>query len=684
MQMAPVRFTTFQLEGGLDLITPTMSLKPGVARDALNFEAAVTGGYTTVAGNERYDGRIGNPSDATFSAIKVTDSSSITVGGTIDNGTGTTATVIAIDGLLVYYTKITNSFAVGDTINAGPTVTELGYSLTSKEVAQYNKLAADVYRALIQPVPGGGPIRGVAYLLGNVYAWRDDQAVAPTALRLYKATTSGWVQVLFPYELSFTASGTTPIVDGNAIANGLGITGTVVRVVLETGTWAAGTAAGRLILSASSAAWTAGNNIQVGGVTRATVTPPAGSATYLAGARIVYTPGGRVQTDVSNFGGAQATKLYGCDNVNRGFEFDGTTIIPIRTGMAADAPTNVMVHKNQLWFSFGPSIQASGLATPYAWTVVLGALELVCSDDVTGFLPMPGSQDVGTAAIVTKNSVFMLYGPTSGSYKLVSFNVGLGGAKYTIRNMVDGQMLDDRGVVSVSATQSYGNFDTSTLTFAIRPYIQDRRGTATASGVNRERSQYRVFYSDGTALYITIVNGKLMGAMPVVFPNPVLCWCEGATNERVEVSYFGSDDGYVRRMDVGTSFDGEPIDYRLLLNFHHIGSPRVLKRFRKIALEVTGEGYTECSIGYSLAYNDAKLKDQPSYAVYANAFSEPRWDSFVWDYFDWDGRGLGPVEVEAQGSAENIALGIQGRSDTWASFTINTATIHYSGRRGMR
>ena len=49
--MAPVKYDLIRMNGGLDLVTPTLSLPPGVARDALNFEASITGGYTRIAGS---------------------------------------------------------------------------------------------------------------------------------------------------------------------------------------------------------------------------------------------------------------------------------------------------------------------------------------------------------------------------------------------------------------------------------------------------------------------------------------------------------------------------------------------------------------------------------------------------------------------------------------------------------
>lgn len=681
MQMSPVKYNIFQLEGGLDLVTPTMSLKPGVARDSINFEVSITGGYTRIAGYERFDGH-SNPSDATFAGLTLTTVTGIAIGDTITNNAGTvTGYVIALDavGKYVYYTKPVGTFAVSDTIKVGATtigtVTALGGgALTSQVTAMYTAMAADAYRSSIAAVPGSGAIRGVAYYKGTVYAWRNN--AGGTALGMYKSSSSGWQAVSFGYELSFTA-GTAQINDGDSIVGGTsGATGVVARVVLESGAWS-GTAAGRLILSSTGGTFQAAEAIKVSGASKATA---SGAATA-----ITLAPNGRVETVQGNFGGqSQNTKMYGADGKNRGWEFDGTTLVPIKTGMATDTPTHVAVHKNYLFFTFGPSLQNSGIGTPYIWSPVYGANESVMPEDITNIIQLPGNQSTGALAVYTDSNTFILYGSSSSDFKLVPFNTGFGAKAYTAENMEQSYALDNRGIVGLNTTLNYGNFDPNVLTLNVRPFTQVRRNSATASALNREKSQYRVFYSDGYGLYLTLVNGKSYGAMPVYFPNPVNCWCEGATPNGAETSFFGSTNGMVYRMDAGTSFDGTAIDYRFVTTFNAIGSPRLLKRFRKAALEVTGNTYAEFQFSWTLSYADATIKDQPAGATYNTSLTQAYWDASYWDAMAWDGRNLAPSEVELGGSGENIAVQISGSSAYYQPFTINTLVLHYSMRRGLR
>lgn len=675
-----VQYNLIQLTGGLDQVTPTLSLPAGVARDAVNFEVSITGGYSRIAGYERYDGRL-NPSDATFNGLTANITGSIVAGNTITGATsGATGVVIVVDGSSVLYTKATGTFSVSENLLVGGvgqgTVTALNPSTgaTAQQSAQYLNLAADVYRADIGAVPGSGPIRGVEYYNDTVYAWRDNAGA--TALAIYRSSASGWVNVPLGFELAFS-TGTALIPEGATITGATsGATAVLRRAVLESGSYLAGDAAGRFIFASITGTFQNGENLQVSAVTYAVCAAAQAAITLL--------PGGKVETVIGNFGGSvNSTRIYGCDGVNRAFEFDGTVYVPINTGMAADTPLHIAAHKQHLFLSFGSSVQFSSLGLPYEWSPLLGAGEIALTDTVTAFLVLPGDQSTGAMAIYADDNTFILYGTNSGNFNLVSYNVGTGAKPYSAQNMTQSYVFDDRGVMNLQTTLNYGNFDTSALTLNIRPFVQQRRNLVSASAVNREKSQYRVFFSDGSGLYLTIINGKYAGAMPVQFPNAVSCMCEGEKPDGSETSFFGSTNGYVYRLDAGTSFDGQEISATLELTFNSLGSPRLLKRWRKGAFEVYGQSYAEFAVSYNLAYASTAM-EQGNARSYQSNLASSFWDSVSWDAFTWDGVTLAPTEIELEGTGENISLRIASISDYFEPFTINSIILHYTMRRGLR
>lgn len=298
----PVRYDLIRLKGGVDQVTPTLSLPPGFARRAANFECSVTGGYTRIAGYERYDGHA-SPSAALYAILVCTLTGAVNVGDTlVGQASAATGKIIAVNGSQVVITRETGVFVEGEglTVSATPVGTLdqlLGVDADGYQDAVYRNLAADEYRTSISAVPGAGKILGVAMFLGVVYAWRNN--VGNTAAVMYKSSSSGWTAVTLGKELAFTA-GTAAIFDGDTVTGlASGATGIVARVVVESGTWASSDAAGRLVLSSTTGAFVAGEALQVSAASKALA---GGGATQIA-----LAPGGRYETAVANFGGGTAS-----------------------------------------------------------------------------------------------------------------------------------------------------------------------------------------------------------------------------------------------------------------------------------------------------------------------------------------------------------------------------------------
>lgn len=668
-----VRPDIFPLVGGLDLHTPHLAFPPGAAREGVNYEVSTSGGCTRVAGYERFDGRP-SPSAAGFGVLELSAVGGLAVGDAINGATsGATAVVAAVtqDPNHVVYTKLVGSFVDGENLLEGATVvgaiTSSGVAITDRYTAASHLFAAtNVYRADIGAVPGSGPVRGGFEFKGLKYAFRDN--LLGTASALYRASGSGWTLVALPYEVGFTGGSGTPPAEGATVTQG-GVSTTVRRVVLQSGTWGAGNAIGRLVIDAPT-----GGAFAVGAFSTG-ITANASTAS----AQVTLLPGGRFETDVGNAG--NGVRVYGVDGVNRGWEFDGAYLVPLHTGMASDAPTHVKVHKKHVVFAFGPSIQHSGVGTPYSWTVLAGAAEMLVDDDITGFIALPSDASTAALAVLTLDQIHVLYGTSSANWNLVPLNRGAGARAHTAQALGQAYVLDDGGVVAIESVQAYGNFDAPRLTDRVRRFLNERTALTVASLTLRDKQQYRVFFSDGFALFATIVGGKYKGAFPVSFPNPVACTWLGTDPNGRECGYFGSTNGFVYRMDIGTSFDGQPIDHNFVLAFAFQKTPRIEKTFKSGSLELQGDSYVEFNLGYLLGYGDDEI-DQPEVTLpMAVRTTAVFWDAFVWDDFHWDGKVLTPSEFEIDGTAINISLAVEGSSALWPSFTVNSVALDYILRR---
>lgn len=672
--------------GGLDLTTPTLRLQPGALRDCLNYECAQSGGYARVDGYERVDGRPA-PSLAVYTIVQVAAfTNTPSVGQVITQaGSGATGTIIVVVTTPTPYVAVTKVTGIFNTSGAlttpGPvavgTATAITVSLTPKNKAIYLAAAADVYRALIGAVPGSGAIRGVVAMafsgVDQLYAFRDN--VGATALALYKASASGWTLVPFYNLISFTAGGTATAMDGDTLTQG-GVTATIKRVMQQSGAWT-GSAVGQFVITNP-----AGGNFAAGAATTS-----SGATVTLSGVQTAITmlPGGRFEFEKANFSGQLITRrIYGCDGVNPCFEFDGDTLAPIKTGLSPDAPTHIRFHKNILFISQAASIFHSAAGFPFKWSAVDGGGEIATGDTVTGMITLPGSQTTATLAIFLKSNNAFLYGTDPTTFNFVTFNTGVGGVPYSAQNLFDTFFLDDLGVVTLKTTLNYGNFLPTTLTKNILPFIARQRGNLLASSVNRAKSQYRLFFNDGYALFCTVLNQQYIGSALALYPGIINCVDTTNLTTSVEATYAGSTNGYVYELDKGTSFDGGVITAYFVTAWDAIKSPRILKRFRAASLEVQGDTYAEIQYGYQLGYNSEQIAQIPVITAPLNFGSVPHWDDFVWDAFVWDGTGLIPTDVDETGTAENIRLTIGSGTNYTAAYTISSVIHHYSLRRGMR
>lgn len=744
-QFVPVKYAVTRLgagmtqsgqlfPGGFDQTTPSLTLQPGALTAVQNFECAQSGGYSRIEGYERYDGQA-SPSDGTYTLVQVASfTNTPTIGQIITQaGSGATGVIIAVvTGSTPYLavTKVAGAFDYTNVITTpgpvaiGTAVTPM-VSVTSLLDAQYTAAAADVYRALIGAVPGSGGILGVVGMtfnnVDNVYAFRAN--VGANAVAIYKSSVTGWVLVPFYDIVSFengggpqtlmpgtggqtilagqieivggtltvqnaggiTVQGTLEVssvqvvpLDGDTLTQGI-VTATIKRVMSQTGTWAAGSAAGQLVISAPSG----------GSFVAGLATTTSGAVLTLTGAEtaISLATGGHFEFVKTNFSGQSSTRrIYGCDGMNKCFEFDGDILAPITTGLSPDRPSHICAHKNYLIVSQDSSIVGCGAGTPFKWDSIDGGWEIATGDTVTSLITLPGNQTSPTLGVYLRSNTSFLYGTDPSTFNYVSFNTGSGALPYSAQNLFDTFVMDDLGVITLKTSLNWGNFTPTTLTKNIFPFIQQQRDKLIASSVQRSKSQYRIFFNDGFGLWMTMVNQQFLGATVVLFPNPVFCVDEGEDSAGSEVTYFGSSDslGYVYQMDVGTSFDGAAIPAYITTAWNAIGNSRILKRMRAASVEIQGTGYAAIQFGYALGYG-SPLIGQPNVVAAASGFrASPFWDSFTWDNFTWDGQTLSPTDVDMVGTAENSQVTISSDTNYITAYTLNSIIQHYTPRRGIR
>ena len=501
--------------------------------------------------------------------------------------------------------------------------------------------------------------------------------VSPAANTFQLSATVGGAAI----NTSGTQSGThTATFVGSAISAGDTITGvtsgataTVTVPLLRTGTWT-NQPAGSLVIGSVVGTFQAGEALKVGSNLTVQATT--------ANTQITRLPGGRVEVFNYNFTGSLNTqKMYGCDGVNPAFEFDGTTYVPIRTGMASDTPLHVVAHKGFLFLSFLASVQYSALGNPYGWSVVIGGGDFDCSRPVTGFLPQGGNVNGSSLAIFTAEKTFVLYGSSNADFKLVTSVADVGYSNYTCQQVSnDAFGLSNRGIQALVTTLNYGDFDYSSVSHEIQPLITKKRGLEIASNTLRTKNQYRVYFSDGTALAVGLTGDKINGILPLNYGKAVRCIVSATLTNGAEATYFGSDDGYVYQDNVGTSQDGSAIEAWIRLPFNSDKSPRVRKRFRRAVFEMSVESFAKVNISYDFAYGDPNVNPSAPSSDVSFIGGGGYWDQFTWDQFTWDSPFVNNPSISIDGTEKNISLLFYSNRAQDSAHTLQGVTLISSPR----
>jgi hypothetical protein len=282
----PQQIATTLLRGGLNLVTPAIATPAGNCIAALNYEPEIRG-YSRIAGYERFDGRP-RPSKASYWVLNFdAGSAAITAGQVVTGATSGATGIAVIDGtlssgsygsgnaigFLVLY-GVTGTFQDNENLQVSAATKCVANGVATERGADNDtddktwlRAAITATRAIIQQVPGSGPVRGVWVYGGALYAFRNN--VGATACIMYKSTANGWVAQDLGKIVKFT-TGTAAYQELETLTRG-GVTSIIRRVILTSGTWAGGNAAGYLVIS----------NITGGSYTAGVATTPTGSATLI-------------------------------------------------------------------------------------------------------------------------------------------------------------------------------------------------------------------------------------------------------------------------------------------------------------------------------------------------------------------------------------------------------------------
>lgn len=676
----------FAIQGGEVLDVPKISAPVGSLMMSTNYECDLLGRARRIQGYEAFDGHP-SPADASYWILGFSSGNEEQALGTTITGETSTETGEVLDQVLesgTYAGGDASGYFVLTNVTGEFTPTEnLLVSAVAKAVADdvgdeqaladeddHSDMmitAMEYARDKIAAVPGSGDILGVYQYKGVKYAFRNNSG--GTAAAMYKSTTAGWSLCDLGRAVAFTSGGVTEVTENMVLVGASSSAfATVKRVILTSGTWAGGNAAGTFILYSQTGTFQSENlNIQGGATNVASI---AGNSTA-----VTLNPDGRYKFVIHNFyASSSTTRLYGCDGENKAFEWDGSTFVQISTGTTVDKPEDIIVYKNHLLLIFANGYFAnSPVGVPYPW--LTGTADYGAGSDIVGACVVPGPQ----LAMVTKSGVDLLSGSTIDDFVYTADTQDTGGKEHSVKRFGTALFLNNNGIMSLTAVQEYGDFTSSALSRNIKSLITAKTNLLVDSLVVRSKSQYRLYFSDKTGIILTLDNGRVVGFTRTDYPDQMTCCVSTENTSGEEELFFGCDDGFVYQLDKGNNFNGEPLRAFIKPHYNHFGTPLVQKRFRKIVLEADAPIGTSIMAYVNYDYG-AFVNDSQEFDILSagGVLGIDEIGTFV-----FDGPDAGTTEIKITGSGKNMTVTFISESTYVDPHTIQGIVVHYD-RRGLK
>lgn len=623
----PTAWQTFPVEVRGGLITNISPLQqgitaPGSARNLINFEPSIEGGYRRIRGYNKFEEDYLPP-----------------YGEPVVQGSGQTGTSLDIANIGVAPSN-------GDTFTlAGNT-----YTITNVSFNNSNKTAT----LTITPALVASPADKAALVFANntsvikALAYFEQNAIAYRGADLWESDSTGWTKISKPsygpvLVNGGSQTGTSLVVDGFTANPQVGDTFTISGV---------------------------GKVYTVQGFTSSTITiTPALASSPADNAPLTFLSVNRSLADKHRFTRYNFTgtsRIIVVDGVNRPFKYDGT-VFTVLTGASSDVvgASHVADFKNQIFFAKNNTLTFTAPYSDDNFSVADGAGVITVPHRITGLIVFREQ-----LIIFSTNTIHRLVGNTVSDFQLQPISQDIGCVRTDTIQEVGGDVafLGPDGVRLLSATDRIGDFG---LAVASRPIQSEVNALVSgnssfASCVVRAKNQYRLFgYSESRT------RSTSLGVLATQFADQTaqgMAWAETrgiqvyvadsiySNADNREVILFANRDGYVYRMETGSSFDGMNIPAIYYTPFFAVSDPRVRKTYYKLTTYVDPEGTLGGSVTPRLDFDDSGVIQPPEIVFDTNTSSGSAYGSSVYGVGTYGGKLRNTITAQLVGSGFTFSL----------------------------
>ncbi|WP_191126153.1 hypothetical protein [Mesorhizobium sp. B2-1-2] len=618
---------TILLQGGLDLITPQVTMPPGRAISALNYEPDVSG-YTSTGGYERFDGRPAPSDGMSPDDIEARRALIAAV-----PGTGPVRGVVVYNSLVwAFRDQNDGSGAMFKSSNAGWVQQTFGHTLVfTLGTAAFTEgtvvtggtsgATATIQRVVVQSGSWDGSAAGFLVLSGVTGTFQAAETITATP----GSAKADGAQAAITLPPGGTYEFVTHNFYGAAkslrlyFANGVGTAFEWDGAVLAP------------IKSGTSTATTFSYLLTAGG-------PPD---------RVLTAAGDRI--------------IMGSSDV--------------------DNPAYIDEFRNHLFLGYSVgALVFSGPGVPLDYRTISGAGTFAFGDDMTGMLSVATSLVVygrGLIEYVAGNSV--------DDFQKLTVTAAAGAVLRTPQVFGTDQIyLDDAGLRRLSSSANYGDFDTGTATQLLQPLFKQKRLAnivPTTSLIVTAKDQYRMFWDDGSGVVLYMGRKDpetLPFKLPVAFFSSCVGEIQSGNGDRL---FAGGTDGFVYELNKGTSFDGATIDTYLRLAFNNLKSATQNKVFHKFTADVLCADTISVGVKFDIDYGYGHGGAQGTEMATAGS---PVISTEVYGSIDWTVPVQGEVVHYLYGFGRNVAVTLVTSAADKARHTFPASTLNFSPRGLVR
>lgn len=407
--------------------------------------------------------------------------------------------------------------------------------------------------------------------------------------------------------------------------------------------------------------------------------------TTLASAALL---GGRVRHEDYNFTGVD--KIMFVDGVNSPAVFNDSTNSLSFPSLPSEltGATHVIEYRKALFVAKGPLLYFSAPLSDTDFSAASGGGVLNVGHDITGLFVFRDQ-----LVVFSQSKIQRVTGSTISDYQLIPLAENIGCLYGETIQEVGGDVMfmAADGLRLLSATERIGDFG---LGVASAPISKDaisfiNSTSIFSSVVLREKAQYRVFaFSDSVPT--SVANGLIATKFSDQGTDEIH-WAtlsgfkahcaHGRYVSGQELTVFGNNDGYVYKMEFGSSRDGAAIEALYKSPFMPITDPQIRKTFYKLALYTETFGAVSLSVNLDfdlfkvdnytggLANTILLSNDSTGAAIYGSP-------SAIYGTARYGSQIDNVLNTNVIGSGKTVSIRIEDRT-TNPSFNLDTAVLEY-------